>query len=159
MQVPEFSSVDELLDALQATQEETLPLFDLSPDQLTKVYAPGKWNVRQLLHHITDAETVMYMRLRRVISEENPIIWGFDQDAWTSKLQYQNRSLNINKAIYNATRYAIIDLTNRYYVMFKGKTFIHSETGLRTLGQEFEKVAWHNANHLMQIKQAISQSS
>ena len=33
--------------------------------------------------------------------------------------------------------------------------WVHSETGVRTLKDEFDKVAWHNANHLKQIGMAM----
>jgi hypothetical protein len=33
--------------------------------------------------------------------------------------------------------------------------FVHSEAGIRTLKDEFEKVASHNEHHLAQIRKAI----
>ena len=33
--------------------------------------------------------------------------------------------------------------------------FLHNETGVRTLKDEFEKVAWHNKHHLEQIRRAL----
>jgi hypothetical protein len=35
--------------------------------------------------------------------------------------------------------------------------FIHSETGIRTLREEFDKVAAHNQQHLAQIEMALRQ--
>jgi hypothetical protein len=35
------------------------------------------------------------------------------------------------------------------------KEFIHSETGIKTLKEEFEKVAWYNNGHIEQIKLAL----
>jgi hypothetical protein len=36
--------------------------------------------------------------------------------------------------------------------------FVHSETGIRTLKAEFDKVASHNEHHLAQIDSALSGS-
>jgi hypothetical protein len=33
---------------------------------------------------------------------------------------------------------------------------VHSETGVRTLKDEIDKVAWHNENHLAQIRAALA---
>jgi hypothetical protein len=37
------------------------------------------------------------------------------------------------------------------------REFVHSETGVRTLKDEFDKVAWHNQHHLDQIERALKQ--
>ena len=46
----------------------------------TKRYKKGGWTGKDVLIHIKDSETVSYDRLRRIISEENPILWFFEQD-------------------------------------------------------------------------------
>src|SRR5579863_6021066 len=53
--------------------------------------APGKWSVRQIIAHLADAELVGAHRFRQVIAEENPTLVAFDQDAWTSRLDYAKR--------------------------------------------------------------------
>lgn len=61
-------SVGRLIADLEATRDETLRYFSLGEDQLAKTYGPGKWSVRYILHHLCDSETVLYDRIRRVIS-------------------------------------------------------------------------------------------
>ncbi len=48
-------------------------------------------------------------------------------------------------------------LIDAYHDAYSQKEFIHSETGLRTLKMEFEKVAMHNQTHIEQIKTALKQ--
>ena len=148
-------SLTSLVQALNETYHQTLTYFDLPPEAWTKQYAPGKWNVRQLLHHIADAETVLYERVRWVIAEPEPTLQGFDQDRWCQELDYEHIPLEINRAIYAATRPAVIHLVRRFYEPLHDKPFVHSETGPRTLGEEFEKIAWHNEHHLKQIEKAL----
>ena len=137
----DYSTTADLLKALAATQSETLAYFDLPDEQLQASYAPGKWNVRQLLHHITDAETVLHERIRRGIARPKQVVYGFDQDAWCQALDYATRPLPINKALFVATRAAIIDLAERYYEQAGQQQYVHSETGLRTVKEELDKVA------------------
>lgn len=146
----------EIIEGLQHTQTQTLSYFELSEEQLAKTYAPGKWTIRQLLHHITDADTVLYDRLRRTISNPGQVIWAFDQDLWAEGLEYASFPLEVNKAIYAATRAAVIYLAQHHYANAGGKQFVHSATGLRTLKDEFDKVVWHNQRHLDQIAQALA---
>ncbi len=145
-----------IINDLKATRDETLLHFDLPDKDLSKRYALGKWSVQELLNHITDAETVLYDRIRRAISKPGQVIWGFDQDAWCKGIDYANFSVQINKPIYSSVREAVIFLAEKYYVKLGHHEFIHSETGRRTLKDEFDKVAWHNAHHLEQINKALS---
>ncbi|GAB2780795.1 hypothetical protein GCM10027275_25450 [Rhabdobacter roseus] len=145
----------DLLHELTETRRETLGYFALPEEDLQKTYQPGKWNVRQLLHHLADAESVLYDRVRRVIAEPKQVIWAFDQDGWCQQLDYLTFPLEINKNIYASIREAVIQLAQTHYATASDKTFVHSETGLRTLKDEFEKITWHNAHHLSQIRQAL----
>jgi hypothetical protein len=140
---------------LEKSKQTTLQFFDLPLDDLEKRYAPGKWTIFQILHHLADAETILYERIRRVISGPQQVLWNFDQDRFCEGLNYKDFPLTINKEIFNATRRAIIYLLEHHYDDKKALTFIHNLAGKRTLGEEFEKVAWHNEHHLNQIRQAL----
>jgi uncharacterized damage-inducible protein DinB len=144
-----------LLTTLTNTKNETEKYFDLSEEDLAKTYAPGKWTIKQILVHLADADSVLLDRLKRVISEPKQVIWAFDQDLWSENMDYKNFPLEISKAVYLANRQMVIHLAEKYYDTLGHKEFIHSETGQRTLKDEFDKVVWHNQGHLDQIKRAL----
>ncbi|MEJ7914389.1 MAG: DinB family protein [Chitinophagaceae bacterium] len=146
----------DLLTFLTNTQKETLPFFDLPKDDLSKTYAPGKWNIQQILVHLTDADSVMLDRIRRAIAEPSVVVWAFDQDIWCDRLEYQNFPLELSKASYIANRQITVFLAQKYYATLGANQFVHSQTGLRTLKDEFDKVAIHNQTHINQIKMALS---
>lgn len=150
-----YKDLDQLLRALSVSMEETLAYFDLADEDLEKTYAPGKWTVRQLLHHLADAETVLYERIRRGIARPGQVVYGFDQDAWAQNLHYADRELSVDHAIYLAIRGGVMALATAYYESAGQQQYVHSETGLRTVKEEFDKVAWHNEHHLQQIRQAL----
>ena len=150
------SNSQELIHALEKSAKETLSYFDLPEQQLQKSYGEGKWTVRQILHHLTDAETILYDRVRRTISVPDQVIWAFDQEAWAVELNYQQFPMEINKSIFQATRTSIIYLVGEFYESRGANTFVHSQTGKRTLQEEFDKIAWHNEGHLKQIRLALS---
>lgn len=144
-----------ILDALDATRRETLERFLLDGPELERRYAAGKWSVRFLLHHLADAETVMFDRIRRVLSEPRGVIWAFDQDAWAQGLDYEHRPLDLSRRIFEATRDGVIHYARSTYASKGHLEFVHSHTGVRTLKDEFDKVAWHNEHHLAQIRTAL----
>lgn len=145
----------EIIEKLEATKAATLKYYDLDDEQLNKSYGAGKWTVRYLLHHLADAETVLYDRVRRVITEPKQVLWAFDESAWAKGLDYANLPLELSKHIYSSVRDAIIYHACLHYEGSGHLEFVHSEIGIRTLRQEFDKVAAHNEHHLEQIKIAL----
>ena len=144
-----------IIEDLRTTREETLRHFKLSEQDLSRRYAPGKWEIRWILHHLADAETVLFDRIKRILSERRQVLWAFDQDAWASGLDYSNLPLDISRNIYQAVRDGSIHLAQVHYIRNGHLEFVHSETGVRTLKDEFDKVAAHNAHHLAQIRTAL----
>jgi hypothetical protein len=140
---------------LERTRATTLQYFDLPDAGLEKTYGPGKWSVRYVLHHLADSESILYYRIRRVISEPKQVIWAFDQDAWAAKLDYSRVPLALARAIYSSSREGILYHARLHYEGSDRLSFVHSELGLRTLKDEFDKVVWHNDQHLETIVQAL----
>ncbi|KAF0815569.1 hypothetical protein KIS4809_5688 [Bacillus sp. ZZV12-4809] len=54
-------------------------------------YNPGKdkWSIHQIIIHITDSELVATHRMKKVLSEPEPLLPAPDQDAWASSLVYE----------------------------------------------------------------------
>ena len=146
----------QIIDDLIATRDETLSYFTLGDDDLTRAYAPGKWSVRFLLHHLTDSETVFFDRIRRILSEPRQVLWFYDQDAWAKGLNYTERPMELSRQVYEPVRNAIIYYVERHYENDGHLEFVHSVTGVRTLKDEIDKVANHNEHHLKQIRAALS---
>ena len=148
----------QIIQSLEATRDETLEHFRLADADLARRYGPGKWPIRFILHHLADAETVLFDRIRRVLSERRGVVWAFDQDAWAEGLDYAQRPLDLSRRIYESTRVGIIYYARTSYAKNGHLEFVHSETGVRTLKDEFDKVASHNAHHLAQIRTALGNS-
>ena len=146
----------DIITLLTETRNATIPYFDLPLKEHSKSYADGKWSVKKILVHLADAEGVLHERIKRVIAEPRQVIWAFDQDKFCDNLQYDTFPLHLSKALFTANRDSVIFLAERFYTSLGSKEFIHSETGLRTLKDEIEKVAMHNKNHLRQIEKALS---
>ncbi|MSO30412.1 MAG: metal-dependent hydrolase [Acidobacteria bacterium] len=149
----------DIIDKLEATRSRTLKHFELGDDRLDLTYGPGKWSVRFILHHLADAETVLYDRIRRAISEPKPVVWAFDPDAWAAGLEYRTVPLDHSRRIYEAVRAGVIHQARMHYADKGHLQFVHSQTGVRTLKDEFDKVAGHNEHHLSHIDKALGASS
>jgi hypothetical protein len=145
----------QLIRDLDKTRDETLSYFSLGERDLRRTYGPGKWSVRFILHHLSDSETVLFDRIRRILSEPRQVLWVYDQDAWAKGLDYAELPLDISRRVYESVRGAIIHYAGKHYERKGDLEFVHSVTGVRTLKDEFDKVASHNEHHLEQIRLAL----
>jgi len=150
----------DLIQQLKDSREKVMEFYQLPEELLDLTYGKGKWTIKQILHHLADSESVLYDRIRRVIANPNQVIWAFDQDAWCDQLDYNSLPLPVNEALFLAVRNAIIVTAQRFYnEKHWNKEFVHSESGIRTLKEEFEKVAWHCDQHIRQIEQALDKKA
>ena len=149
--------LSDLLAGLNTTKDKTLSYFELPESKLYLTYGPDKWCVKEILHHLADAETILYERVRRPLCEPAPVMWGFAQDEWCKHLAYKDTPLEMNKEVYTTIRKAIIAMAVRFYESHGDMKFNHSRMGIRTVKEEFEKVVWHNQSHLDQIELALGE--
>ncbi|MDF9798531.1 hypothetical protein OKW21_003794 [Catalinimonas alkaloidigena] len=146
------------LKLLADTKHKTLAYFELPEFDLSKTYGDGKWSIQQILVHLADTETVLYERIRRIIAEPRQVLWNFDQDAWEEGLDYKTYPLVLSKNLYVSVRDNIIYLAEQHYEALGAKEYVHSDTGVRTLKDEFDKVASHNLHHLKQVAVALKKN-
>jgi hypothetical protein len=90
-----------------------------------------------------------------VISEPRQVIWAYDQAAWAEQLDYATVPLELARSLYATSRDGVMHYARRHYARSGDVPFVHSETGLRTLKDEFDKVVWHNEHHVGQIETAL----
>jgi hypothetical protein len=146
----------QLITQLEKTRDETVKLFALGDEDLARTYAPGKWSVRFVLLHLADSEAVFLDRIHRVLSEHRPVLRVMDQDAWAAGLDYSRVPLDLSCRVYESVRNAIVYYASAHYEQRGHLEFVHSVDGVRTLKDEFDKVASHNEHHLKQIRTALS---
>ena len=54
----------------------------LTDTQLDTPYRPGGWTVRQLVHHVPESHMNAFVRFKLALTEENPTIKPYNEDAW-----------------------------------------------------------------------------
>ena len=145
----------DIIEQLEQAKAETLQYFDLPEQDLLKNYGPGKWSIRYVLHHLADSENIFLYRIRRVLSEPKQVIWAANSDAWAKTLDYSSVPLELARGVYVASRDAVVYLARRHYGKSHEIQFVHSEAGLRTLKDEFDKVALHNRQHIGHMEKAL----
>src|ERR1700739_2474632 len=59
-----------------------------------KIYAPGKWTVKDIIQHLIDAELIFCYRALRFARNDKTTLSGFDEDFYAANTNVKNRSLN-----------------------------------------------------------------
>ena len=142
------AAVQQLLDTLHAT----LQYFDQPDAVLNRSYGPGKWTMREILIHLSDAETVLLDRLRRLAAEKVPTLAAFDENLWTKELFYSSRDLQLAKQQFEVARRNVIELARKLDDAVDARKGTHSEAGPKTFGQVMAGTCGHTAHHLEQLK-------
>ena len=124
----------------------------MTPKQLGKPEAPGKWSVKQVVQHLADSELVWGWRLRLVLSHDRPTITGYDQDAWAERLGYDTVDIKRALADFTTLRDANLRLLKRMTAADLKRVGVHSERGEESVEHWMKLYAGHDILHLNQIE-------
>jgi hypothetical protein len=113
----------------------------------------GGWTARQVVHHLADSEATAYIRLRRLIAEDDPLIQGYDEPEYARRLHYE-RPIESSLAVLKAVRAASLDLLEALTSSEWGRHGTHAESGPYSVGRWLEIYAGHSHDHADQIRRA-----
>ncbi|MGD0590754.1 MAG: DinB family protein [Bacteroidota bacterium] len=139
------------ISKLKKQKEILSDLFERK-DIYNKRYRKGGWTGKEVLIHIKDAETVAYDRIRRVISEDNPVLWFFEQDLWQKKLNYTKQDILLAKNVFTITRESIVEIVEMHLKKYANIKGVHSRRGVMSMKQLVEFLIWHTDHHIKHIK-------
>ena len=46
----------------------------------------GEWTPRQIAHHLADSEMMSAIRIRRLLAEPQPVLYGYDEKGFAERL-------------------------------------------------------------------------
>lgn len=87
-------------------------LQDLPEERLQFRYAPGKWDIREMVLHLMDSERVFAYRALSFARNDKTILPGYDHLAWTAIAHPANRSIEDLLEEYATIRSATLSLFN-----------------------------------------------
>lgn len=133
--------------ALQAALE------GLAPAELDWRPGPEAWSVRDVVHHLEDAELTGAGRLRRLLTEAAPFLPAFDEEVYRARLAYAERPIEPALDAVRAAHATTAELLDRLTPGDWAREGTHSEDGPYSVERWLRFHAAHTHDHAAQIRQ------
>jgi len=125
----------------------------LSREQLLARPIPGKWSTLDVVCHLADFEIVYADRIKRVIAEDEPTLFGGDPDKFAARLGYPNRDLEEELGVVEIIRKEVSRIVGDIGDQDFQRHGIHSEYGPLTLETIIMRVTNHIPHHVRFVEE------
>lgn len=143
---------DDIVAIYEAQLSEMIAIFEnISPEKAEFAYQEGKWNIKELLGHLTDTERIMSYRAMCIARRDETSFPGFDEDEYVRQGHFSHRSLGNILAEFISVRKATIALA----ATFNTEDMLHIGTanGVKTdVSAILYMIAGHATHHLKVLK-------
>lgn len=124
----------------------------LSDEQLLTPYRPEGWTVQQLVHHIADSHVNAYTRFKLGLTETNPTIKPYDEEAWALLPDTAQLPITLSIQILQAVHARLVVILNNMTLEQWERTVVHPEHGKQmNLWYLLGNYAWHGRHHTAHI--------
>jgi len=115
--------------------------------------ASGEWTPRQIAHHLGDSEMMSALRIRRLLTETDPVIQGYDEMAFATKLT-SDRPIQPSLEAMHWARESTSQLLDRLTEADWKRSGTHSESGPYSVEDWLTIYAKHAHDHAAQIRRS-----
>ena len=133
---------DEVVRSLEGFDEEALSAHPI----------PGKWSAREVIQHLADSEMNSAIRLRKLLTEDDPQIQGYDQAGYAVSLRYNERPIEPALDALRGACATTGQLLDRMSGADWSRAGTHSESGPYTAEDWLRIYSAHAHDHAAQIR-------
>lgn len=123
----------------------------LNDQQLDTPYGPGKWTIRQVVHHLADAHMNAFIRFRLILTEDGPTIKPYNQDEWAKLPDTMKAPVEPSLAIIKGVHERWVALMDSTPDPTWSRGAHHPERGNTTLDDLLKIYSHHGESHLGHI--------
>lgn len=123
----------------------------LSRARLDTPYRDGGWTVRQVVHHLADSHLNAFLRCKLVLTEDNPRIKTYDQDAWAGTPDAKSADVEHSLGLLEGLHARWAMLLGGLAPSELARTMEHPERGKMSLDAVLQLYAWHSRHHVAHV--------
>jgi uncharacterized damage-inducible protein DinB len=123
----------------------------LSEQQLNTPYRPGGWTVRQVVHHLADAQMNWYLRTKLALTENEPRVKSYDEAPWAELYDARTAPLEPSLLLLDGLHQRWAELFTSMAEEDWKRTLVHPDRGVFVLDSTLPMHVWHGRHHTAQI--------
>ena len=138
-------TADELAAAIQGHDDEAL---SRRPDA-------KNWAPKEIVCHLRDIEEAFLLRFETIVASDNPRLAAPDPDRWAEERQYLRNDAPAALAAFRKRRAETLAFLGQRTPADWERGGTHPGRGTITLDSFLTLMAWHDDNHLDQLRRAL----
>lgn len=123
----------------------------LSESQLDTPYREGGWSLRQVVHHVPESHMNAYIRFKLALTEDNPTIKPYNEDAWSKLGDVPRAPVEISLTLLEALHERWVTLLDTLGPADFERPLVHPEIGPIALDRLLQMYAWHGPHHVAHV--------
>jgi hypothetical protein len=141
-----------LLDIEVLPKALEFAITNLDAVHLYQPYRPGGWTLKQVVHHVANSHTNAFIRLKLALTEDNPTLKPYNQDAWVLLADSEQVPTNVSITLLYALHTRMLTVLKNMQEADWQKTLWHPEYKKSyTLWYMLGLYAWHGKHHTAHI--------
>ena len=149
---PDIEARNALLSQLEETPRKLWDAVEfLTESQLDTPYRPGGWTVRQVVHHLTDAQTHWYLRTKMALAEDEPVVKVWDENTWAELHDARTGAVVPSLLMFDGVHRRWVELFRSLTEEQWKRRMIHPERGVVVLDAALPMFVWHGRHHTAHI--------
>lgn len=113
------------------------------------------WAAKEILCHLRDTEELYMVRLQTILAMDDPKFLRADPDRWAEERQYLRNDAAEALVAFRIRRQESLDFLKKLSPADLQRSCIHPVNGQITIDHIVGLLAWHDDNHLDQLKRAL----
>jgi hypothetical protein len=147
----------EAIDAIRRFPDQLeAALQGLTEEQLTARYIPHEWSVAQNVHHLADSHMNAHIRLRLLLTEENPPLKAYDQDQWAELPGATDTDLESSLSILRGLHARWAKLLDTLTEADFSREGVHSSSGAYAIDDLLSIYSVHGTGHIEQFRRQLA---
>jgi hypothetical protein len=147
---------EERLDRMQRTADDfAAALKGQSEATMSRRPDARNWAAKEVVCHMRDSEALFMERFQLIMAMDDPSLIGPDPDRWAEERQYLRNDAIEALAAFRKRREETLTFMRRLSPADWNRGGIHAVRGRLTLDAFATLMAWHDDNHLDQLKRAL----
>jgi len=129
---------------------------ELTPARLGLRYREGGWTAAQVINHLADSHLNALVRIKLLLTEDNPTIRPYDQDGWASLADGRTEDVEDSLRLLEAVHRKLTYILHHVSAADRIRTYYHPEYDeVRSLDYTVSKYAEHGLHHLAQLRSIL----